>query len=62
MEDQSPGGKGHGHSSLQDASPPERDVTGQGEHEGQVPSQNASLCTGQIILCLGADQEFTVGR
>ena len=61
MKDQSPGGKGCGHPSLQDANPPEKDVTGHREHEGWVPPQDASLCTGQIILCLCADQEFTAG-
>ena len=61
MEDQSPGGKGHGCPSLQDANPPERDVMGRREHEGRVPPQDASLCAGRIILHLCTDQEFTVG-
>ena len=50
-----------GRTSLQDANPPERDVMGCREHEGWVLPQDASLCTGRIILCLRTDQEFTVG-
>ena len=61
MEDQSPGGKGCRHPSLQDANPPERDVMGRREHEGWVPPQDASLCAGRIILYLHTDQEFTAG-
>ena len=61
MEDQGPGGKGCGCPSLQDANPPERDITGRRDHEGQVLPQDASLCAGRIILCLHADQEFTAG-
>ena len=61
MEDQSPGGKGCGCLSPQDTNPPERDITSHREHEGWVLAKDASLCTGQIILRLRADQEFTVG-
>ena len=49
MEDQNPGGKGHGHPSLQDTNPPERDIMGCGEHEGQVPPQDASLSLDELF-------------
>ena len=41
MEDQGPGGEGHGCPSFQDPNSQQRDVMSRGEHEGRVPSQNA---------------------
>ena len=35
---------------------------GQRQHEGQVSSQNASICAGRIILCLHASQELPKAR
>ena len=61
MEDQSPGGEGHRGPSLQNANLPERDIMGHREHDRWVVPQDPSLCTGQIILRLRTDQEFTVG-
>ena len=57
-----PWGEGHGHPSLQDADPQQRDSTGQRQHEGWVPFQNASIRAGQIILHLHASQELLKAR
>ena len=46
MEDQDPGGEGHGRPSFQDTNSSERDTVSRGEHEGQVPSQNAVVRAG----------------
>ena len=51
-------GEGHEHPSLQDADTQQRDSMGQRQHEGWVPSQNASIHAGQIILHLRASQEL----
>ena len=62
MEDEGPRGEGCGHPFFQDADPQQRDSMGQRQHEGWVPSQNASIHAGQIILCLRASKEFPKAR
>ena len=62
VEDEGPGREGHRHPSFQDADPQQRDSMGQRQHEGWVSSQNASICTGQIILCLRTIQELPNAR
>ena len=58
MEDQGPGGEGRGHPSLQNTNSKQGDIAGHGEHEGQVPSQNASLRIRQTFFHLHADKRF----
>ena len=58
MEDQGPGGEGCGCPSFQDPNSQQRDVMSRGEHEGHVPSQNAHVRVGRIVLHLHTDQKF----
>ena len=56
------GGEGHRHPFFQDTNSQQRDIVGRGEHEGQVPSQNASVRIRRIVLCLCTDQRFPTRR
>ena len=58
MEDQDPGGRDAGVLPYQDTNSQQRDVVGCGEHEGRVPSQNASVHIRGTVLCLRVDQRF----